>query len=53
VNEDRDHHIIKDDKGHAPLIEKNVRAAGINNAIVAFIDGSGALRRYIYGRGLD
>ncbi len=35
--------IIKDDEGHAPLIEKNDRAAGINNAIVAFTDGAGAL----------
>ena len=35
--------MIEDDEGHARLIEKNIRRAGINNEIVSFVDGSGAL----------
>lgn len=35
--------MIEDDPGHARLIEKNVRRAGINNAIRHFSDGGSAL----------
>ena len=35
--------MIEDDEGHARLIEKNIRRAGINNDIVHFIDGTSAL----------
>ena len=39
--------MIEDDGGHARLIEKNVRAAGITNLIVAFTDGASALRHLL------
>jgi CheY-like chemotaxis protein len=35
--------LIEDDPGHARLIEKNVRRAGVNNPIVHFEDGTSAL----------
>jgi CheY-like chemotaxis protein len=35
--------MIEDDPGHARLIEKNVRRAGINNTIRHFPDGGSAL----------
>ena len=35
--------LIEDDPGHARLIEKNVRRAGVNNAILPFTDGTAAL----------
>ena len=35
--------MIEDDEGHARLIEKNIRRAGVHNEIVAFVDGSSAL----------
>jgi CheY-like chemotaxis protein len=35
--------MVEDDEGHARLIEKNIRRAGVNNEIVAFTDGSSAL----------
>ena len=35
--------MIEDDEGHARLIEKNIRRAGINNDIVHFVDGTSAL----------
>lgn len=43
-----DHHsvsivMIEDDEGHARLIEKNIRRAGILNDIVHFTDGTRAL----------
>ena len=28
--------MVEDDEGHARLIEKNIRRAGVNNEIVAF-----------------
>jgi CheY-like chemotaxis protein len=40
--------MIEDDEGHARLIEKNVRRAGVTNEIVAFGDGAGALA-YLLG----
>jgi CheY-like chemotaxis protein len=39
--------MIEDDEGHARLIEKNIRRAGINNAIRHFTDGTSALA-YLY-----
>jgi len=35
--------MIEDDEGHARLIEKNIRRAGVNNEIVPFRDGTSAL----------
>ena len=35
--------MIEDDEGHARLIERNIRRAGISNAIRHFLDGTGAL----------
>jgi CheY-like chemotaxis protein len=35
--------LIEDDPGHARLIEKNVRRAGVNNEIVPLADGTSAL----------
>lgn len=40
--------MIEDDEGHAKLIEKNIRRAGVNNQIVAFVDGATALA-YLLG----
>ena len=39
--------IIEDDEGHARLIEKNIRRAGISNDIRHFTDGTSALD-YLY-----
>ena len=43
-----DHHavtivMIEDDHGHARLIERNIRRAGIHNHVRHFLDGSSAL----------
>jgi CheY-like chemotaxis protein len=35
--------MIEDDEGHARLIEKNIRRAGVSNQIVPFTDGTSAL----------
>lgn len=35
--------LVEDDEGHARLIEKNIRRAGVNNEIKHFQDGSTAL----------
>lgn len=35
--------MIEDDEGHARLIEKNIRRAGVNNEIIAFSTGGAAL----------
>ena len=35
--------MIEDDEGHARLIEKNIRRAGISNTIRHFTDGTSAL----------
>ena len=35
--------MVEDDEGHARLIEKNIRRAGINNHIEHFADGTSAL----------
>ncbi len=35
--------MVEDDEGHARLIERNIRRAGVNNEILAFRDGTSAL----------
>lgn len=40
--------MIEDEAGHARLIEKNIRRAGVNNEIVGFTDGASALH-YLLG----
>ena len=35
--------MVEDDEGHARLIEKNIRRAGVHNEIVPFTDGTSAL----------
>lgn len=35
--------MIEDDEGHARLIEKNIRRAGVNNQIIPFKNGTEAL----------
>ena len=40
--------MVEDDEGHARLIERNIRRAGVNNEIVAFTDGTSALT-YLLG----
>lgn len=35
--------MVEDDEGHARLIEKNVRRAGVSNEIRHFVDGTSAL----------
>jgi CheY-like chemotaxis protein len=40
--------MIEDDEGHARLIEKNIRRAGVSNEIVPFTNGTAALH-YLFG----
>jgi DNA-binding response OmpR family regulator len=40
--------MIEDDEGHARLIERNIRRAGVNNDIVPFTNGGDALN-YLFG----
>ena len=40
--------MIEDDEGHARLIEKNIRRAGVSNEILPFTTGTEALR-YLLG----
>ncbi|MBI5110550.1 response regulator [Rhodoplanes serenus] len=40
--------MIEDDEGHARLIEKNIRRAGVNNEILPFANGTEALA-YLLG----
>lgn len=40
--------MIEDDEGHARLIEKNIRRAGVNNEIIPFANGTDALK-YLLG----
>lgn len=35
--------MIEDDEGHARLIEKNIRRAGVSNEVIPFRDGTSAL----------
>ncbi|WAC27330.1 response regulator [Ancylobacter sp. SL191] len=40
--------MIEDDEGHARLIEKNIRRAGVNNEILPFTNGTDGLA-YLFG----
>src|SRR6185312_8738454 len=40
--------MIEDDEGHARLIEKNIRRAGVTNTITPFTNGSEAVR-FLFG----
>jgi CheY-like chemotaxis protein len=40
--------MIEDDEGHARLIERNIRRAGVNNELLAFKNGTEALS-YLFG----
>jgi len=40
--------MIEDDEGHARLIEKNLRRAGVHNEIVPLADGASAIR-FLFG----
>ena len=40
--------MVEDDEGHARLIEKNIRRAGVNNEIIAFTNGNSVLN-YLFG----
>lgn len=40
--------MIEDDAGHARLIEKNIRRAGVHNEIIPFQDGTSAID-YLFG----
>ncbi|HEX4262246.1 MAG TPA: response regulator [Acetobacteraceae bacterium] len=44
--------LVEDDPGHARLIEKNVRRAGVSNAIVPFSDGT-SLLAHLFGEDGD
>jgi CheY-like chemotaxis protein len=40
--------MIEDDEGHARLIEKNIRRAGVNNKILPFTNGNDAVN-FLFG----
>jgi CheY-like chemotaxis protein len=40
--------MVEDDEGHATLIERNIRRAGVNNPIMPFTNGTAALQ-YLLG----
>ena len=40
--------MVEDDEGHARLIEKNIRRAGVNNRIQPFTNGSDAVN-FLFG----
>ena len=40
--------MIEDDEGHARLIEKNIRRAGVTNEIIPFTNGTDAVN-YMFG----
>ena len=40
--------MVEDDEGHARLIEKNIRRAGVNNEIMPFVNGTDALN-FLFG----
>jgi len=40
--------MIEDDEGHARLIERNIRRSGVNNEIVAFSNGTDAMK-HLFG----
>jgi CheY-like chemotaxis protein len=41
--------MVEDDEGHARLIERNIRRAGISNSIRHFLDGTSALEYMFSG----
>jgi len=43
--------MIEDDEGHATLIERNIRRAGVNNEIIRFSSGTPALDYLVGGGG--
>jgi CheY-like chemotaxis protein len=43
--------MIEDDEGHATLIERNIRRAGVNNQIIPFGNGTAALEFLLGGDG--
>lgn len=38
--------MVEDDEGHATLIQKNLKRAGIGNAVIHFADGAKALEHF-------
>jgi DNA-binding response OmpR family regulator len=40
--------MVEDDEGHARLIEKNIRRAGVNNKVLPFANGTDAVK-YLFG----
>jgi CheY-like chemotaxis protein len=42
--------MVEDDEGHARLIERNIRRAGISNSIRHFLDGTSALEFMFNGK---
>jgi CheY-like chemotaxis protein len=40
--------MIEDDEGHARLIERNIRRSGVNNEILAFTNGTAAVK-HLFG----
>ena len=40
--------MIEDDEGHARLIERNIRRAGVNNEIAPFTNGTDAIK-FLFG----
>ena len=42
--------MVEDDEGHARLIERNIRRAGISNTVRHFLDGTSALEYIFNGR---
>ncbi|WP_343717278.1 response regulator [Inquilinus sp.] len=40
--------MVEDDEGHAKLIEKNLRRAGVHNELLSFRDGSSSLQ-FLFG----
>ncbi|MDI4659022.1 response regulator [Xanthobacter autotrophicus] len=40
--------MVEDDEGHARLIEKNIRRAGVRNDILPFTDGTSAVQ-FLFG----
>jgi CheY-like chemotaxis protein len=43
--------MVEDDEGHATLIERNIRRAGVNNEIIKFVSGQPALDYLLGGSG--
>ena len=41
--------MIEDDEGHARLIERNIRRAGVNNQIIPFANGTDAMNYLVGG----